>query len=93
MRQLGLLEGSNIFGDEVPQGKQPTDPFRTKLGEIKKMPLKAIGWYIKEHGLKLQGSSAYPVIQFELQDGNEQGVYIEEIVQDYEARDRRNRNA
>ena len=90
MRQLGLLQGSNILGDELAVAP---DPYRTKDGQLKNSTEKAILWYIKENTLSLKSTGAWPKIFFGTDDGNEQGVYIEEIVNDYEARDRRNRNA
>lgn len=92
MRQLGLLEGSSIFGDEVVV-KKPIDKYRTRAGELKSLPLKAIAWYIKLHGLSLKATSVYPTITFGTPDGLEQGVTIQEIVEDYEGREKKNRSA
>ncbi|WIE74512.1 hypothetical protein [Curtobacterium sp. MCSS17_007] len=91
MKQLGLLEGSNIFGDEVPE-KQP-DPYRTADGEIRALPSKAILWYVKEHGLTLWATGAWPTIYFVTEDDQQQGVTIGEIVEDYQARDHKNNRA
>jgi len=87
MRQLGLLKGSNAFGDELPK-KQPPDKYKTKSGELKAKAAKAIGWYMKEHDLTAKATGTYPIYYFGTPDGQEQPVYIEEIVADYESRER-----
>jgi hypothetical protein len=88
MRQLGMLEGSNILGDEAPGNKRMADPFRTGEGFLKAKSLRAINWYVEQHDLTLKAIAVYPTFYFGTSDGQEQGVDIEEIVSDYMDRDR-----
>lgn len=90
MRQLGILEGSDIFGDKV---EITADPYRTSDGQLKSKTEKAILWYIQEHSLSLRSAGTWPKLFFGTEDGQEQPVEIEEIVSDYEARHWRNKNA
>jgi hypothetical protein len=90
VKQLGLLSGSNILGDEVI--KTP-DPYRTADGQLSSQSNKAILWYIKHNTLSLKSTGAYPKIYFGTDDGQEQSVEIEEIAIDYNQRDRLDRNA
>lgn len=89
MRQLGILHGSSVFGDDLVGHE---DRFRTKLGTLKDKPLKAIRWYEKEHALKLEGAGAYPYFYFRTSDLQEQKVHLGEIVSDYEAHLRQKRS-
>ena len=82
MRQVGLLPGSNLFGDEVPP-KTP-DRYKTALGKLKATPRKAISWYAEEHQLNLMATSVWPWITFKQADGSEKPVHIDEIIGDYE---------
>ena len=88
MRQLGMLQGSNILGDEIPDNTKLADPFRTSEGFLKAKSLRAIGWYQVQHDLTLKAHAAYPIFYFGTSDGQEQGVTIEEIVGAYLDRDR-----
>lgn len=81
-RQLGLLNGSNIFGDEILVPAH--SPYRSAVGTLKSKPRKAIKWYMEEHELTLLAASYWPYITFKVSDGNEQKVHIGLIVDDYE---------
>ena len=88
MKQLGMLQGSNILGDVIPDNKRRADPFRTGEGFLKAKSLRAIAWYVEQHDLTLKAIAVYPTFYFGTSDGREQGVDIEEIVGDYMDRDR-----
>lgn len=91
MKQLGILEGSNLFGDDINLSSK--DPYKTTDGRITNTAQKAILWYVKENNLRLKSSGAWPTLYFRTEDDQEQPVAITEIMTDYDARNQRNHRA
>jgi hypothetical protein len=87
MRQLGMLNGSNLFGDLVPE--KHLDQYKARDGALNSRSQKAISWYMEQNDLALEAIGSYPQIAFRTSDGEVQSVFIEEISNDYQARDRR----
>lgn len=80
MKQIGILPGSSIFGDDP----HTYASLRDKRGELKSRVIKAVSWYAEQRSLKAKATGAFPYIYFSDVNGNEEKAHIEQILAEYE---------